>query len=112
MMSHYIHLNQREHTIPNICRYIYIYIYTFQEENVDKAYGTKWGAIGTCWATNTSETRQTWLKAHVERTSHMHLPTNLVATKCRTYLQKLPLTFFLTYDTPHIAKKKASFKLK
>jgi hypothetical protein len=41
MMSHYIHLNQREHTIPNICRYIYIYIYTFQEENVDKAYGTK-----------------------------------------------------------------------
>ncbi len=44
----------------------------------------------------------------------MHLyqpPTYLVATKCCTYLQKLPFTF-LTYDTIIQPKKKESLKLK
>jgi hypothetical protein len=103
-MSHYIHLNHK-----NTWILIFVNIYTFQEENVDKAYGTKWGAIGTCWATH-------WeLDKHVEnpsRTSHMHLPTNQPSSHQVSHLLYKSYHLHSSPMIPPYRKKKESFKLK
>jgi hypothetical protein len=71
-------------------------------KHMGQSEGCYWGHVGaTHWE----------LDKHVEnplRTSTMHLPTNLVATKQVSFLptyKKLPFTF-LTYDRYHLIEKK------